>query len=90
MAFLPTPSSYRRTVIHAGLGPPGLLPAAQRERGFYNAEIPAPALRKLCALDESGERRLEMAVRRMGLSARAHDRVLKLARTVVDWTGPRD
>src|SRR6202011_2448472 len=26
----------------------------QRERGFYNSEIPAPALRKICALDEAG------------------------------------
>ncbi len=61
--------------------------AVQRDRGFYNAEIPAPALRKLCALDESGERTLEMAVRRMGLSARAHDRVLKVARTIADLDG---
>jgi len=37
-----------------------------------------------CALDDSGERTLEMAVRRMGLSARAHDRILKLARTIAD------
>jgi magnesium chelatase family protein len=41
-------------------------------------------LRKLCALDEPGERTLEMAVRRMGLSARAHDRILKVARTIAD------
>jgi magnesium chelatase family protein len=56
----------------------------QRQRGFYNAHIPANALRKLCALDEAGERTLEMAVRRFGLSARAHDRILKVARTVAD------
>lgn len=56
----------------------------QRQRGFYNAMIPAPSLRKLCALDDAGERTLEMAVRRMGLSARAHDRILKVARTVAD------
>ncbi len=56
----------------------------QQQRGFYNSEIPAPALRKLCALDESGERTLEMAVRRMGLSARAHDRLLKVGRTIAD------
>ena len=41
-------------------------------------------LRKLCALDDAGERTLELAVRKMGLSARAHDRILKVARTVAD------
>jgi magnesium chelatase family protein len=58
--------------------------AVQRERGFYNSQIPPSQLRTLCALDESGERTLEMAVRRMNLSARAHDRVLRVARTVAD------
>jgi magnesium chelatase family protein len=58
--------------------------AIQQQRGFYNARIPSPQLRKLCALDEAGERTLEMAVRKMGLSARAHDRVLKVARTIAD------
>ena len=33
-------------------------------------------------LDDAGGRTLEMAVRRMGLSARAHDRILKVARTI--------
>ena len=51
---------------------------------MYNAHIPPGQLRKLCALDEAGERTLEMAVQRMGLSARAHDRILKVARTVAD------
>ena len=41
-------------------------------------------MRGHCALDDSGERTLEMAVRRMGLSARAHDRILKLARMIAD------
>ncbi|HSB16349.1 MAG TPA: YifB family Mg chelatase-like AAA ATPase [Bryobacteraceae bacterium] len=56
----------------------------QRARGFYNSRIPARMLRKLCELDDAGERTLEMAVRRLGLSARAHDRVLKMARTIAD------
>ncbi len=56
----------------------------QRKRGFYNSQIPPSHLRNFCALDESGERTLEMAVRRMNLSARAHDRVLRVARTVAD------
>jgi magnesium chelatase family protein len=58
--------------------------ARQRARGYYNAQIPSRQLRKLCALDDAGERTLEMAVRRMGLSARAHDRILKVARTIAD------
>src|SRR5258708_11381673 len=58
--------------------------AIQRSRGFYNFAIPARQLRKLCALDDAGERTLEMAGRRMGLSARAHDRILRVARTIAD------
>jgi magnesium chelatase family protein len=56
----------------------------QQSRGYYNSQIPVRQLRKICALDDAGERTLEMAVRRMGLSARAHDRVLKVARTIAD------
>jgi magnesium chelatase family protein len=56
----------------------------QRERGFYNAQIPPSQLRTVCALDEQGEKTLEMAVRRLNLSARAHDRILRVARTVAD------
>jgi magnesium chelatase family protein len=46
--------------------------------------MPSRMIRKHAALDEAGERTLEMAVRRMGLSARAHDRILKVARTIAD------
>ena len=56
----------------------------QHARGFYNSRMPSRLLRKLCALDATGERTLEMAVRRMSLSARAHDRLLKVARTIAD------
>ncbi len=59
----------------------------QTSRGFYNARLPPGRLRALCALDAAGERTLEMAVRRMGLSARAHDRILKVARTLADLAG---
>jgi magnesium chelatase family protein len=56
----------------------------QQQRGFFNAHIPPTEMRKLCALDDAGERTLELAVRRMGFSARAHDRILKVARTIAD------
>lgn len=50
---------------------------------FASAPDPGFDLSQLC-LDEQGERTLEMAVRRMNLSARAHDRILRVARTVAD------
>jgi magnesium chelatase family protein len=59
----------------------------QSARGFYNAHIPHRHLRELCRLDEAGERTLELAVRRMSLSARAHDRILKVSRTIADLGG---
>ena len=58
--------------------------AIQRARGHYNSRMPVRLIRKQCALNDAGERTLEMAVRRMGLSARAHDRILKVARTIAD------
>jgi magnesium chelatase family protein len=61
--------------------------ARQRARGHYNSRLPSREVRKLCMLDEAGERTLEMAVRKMGLSARAHDRILKVSRTIADLGG---
>jgi magnesium chelatase family protein len=59
----------------------------QRRRGSVNALIPAKGLREYCALDAAGERALEMAMKKLSLSARAHDRILKVARTVADLSG---
>jgi hypothetical protein len=53
----------------------------QMARGSINATIPAEKLRQFCAFDASSEKTLEMAVRRLALSARAHDRILKVSRT---------
>jgi magnesium chelatase family protein len=61
--------------------------AIQLRRGFINSQIPASRIRHICALDDAGERTLEMAVRKLGLSARAHDRILKVARTISDLGG---
>ena len=61
--------------------------AIQEARGFCNSRMPARLIRKQCSLDTAGERTLEMAVRRMSLSARAHDRLLKVARTIADLDG---
>lgn len=59
----------------------------QEQRGWCNAHLPARHLRKLCELDPDAERTLETAVRRMGLSARAHDRILRVARSIADLAG---
>jgi magnesium chelatase family protein len=75
------PSGPRSEEIAARVAEARRLQAA---RGFSNAHIPSRHLRELCALDPAGERTLEMAVRRMGFSARSHDRILKVARTIAD------
>ncbi|WP_202901696.1 YifB family Mg chelatase-like AAA ATPase [Bryobacter aggregatus] len=59
----------------------------QNTRGFWNSRIPSSVLRQVCELDASGERTLEMAVKKLSLSARSHDRLLKVARTVADLAG---
>jgi len=49
--------------------------------------MPPKLIRKYCAISEEGEKRLEDAIGRLGLSARAHDRILKVARTIADLDG---
>ena len=49
-----------------------------------NAEMQAAHLRQWCSLDDAGRNLLEMAIRKLGLSVRASDRILKVARTIAD------
>jgi len=46
--------------------------------------VGAAIFAKYCAISAEGEKLLETAVARLGLSARAHDRILKVARTIAD------
>jgi magnesium chelatase family protein len=46
-----------------------------------------PLMREHCRMSARAERMLEIAVKHHGLSARAHDRILKLARTKADLEG---
>ena len=52
-----------------------------------NATMPAKALRCMCGLDDSGRRLLQAAAMQLHLSARAHDRILRVARTIADLSG---
>jgi magnesium chelatase family protein len=66
--------------------------AVQRERFRRfsvrdNGSMAARHLRKLCPIDDAGRQLLERAVEKMGLSARAWDRILKVARTIADLAG---
>jgi magnesium chelatase family protein len=58
----------------------------QRERlgRGSNAAMPSKRLRDSCSLDDAGRRVLGAAVSRLHLSARAHDRILRVARTIAD------
>ena len=47
-------------------------------------------MRKYCALDEPSQALLKAAMEKFGLSARAYDRVLKVASTIVDLDSERD
>jgi magnesium chelatase family protein len=57
---------------------------AHEKRVYANAQMPPKLIRKHCAINADGEKLLETAVTRLGLSARAHDRILKVARTIAD------
>jgi magnesium chelatase family protein len=52
-----------------------------------NAKMPAKKLRDFCCLDDAGKALLAAAVSRLHLSARAHDRILRVARTIADLAG---
>ena len=52
-----------------------------------NANMTPAMVGKFCQLDEKGEKILRAAFERMGLTARSHDRILRVARTIADLDG---
>lgn len=57
----------------------------QQIEGIYcNAQMRTKDLKNYCALDDSSNSLLKTAMERLGLSARAYDRILKVARTIAD------
>jgi magnesium chelatase family protein len=54
---------------------------------YSNAQMTTRQIRTYCELNPDAERLLERAMQQQGLTARAHDRILKVARTIADLAG---
>ncbi len=54
---------------------------------FANAHLGPRDVRRFCRLESAGEELLRAAITRLGLSARAYHRLLKVARTIADLAG---
>jgi magnesium chelatase family protein len=55
-----------------------------------NAMMSSRMLKEYCVIDEAGKTLLKKATDRLGLSARAYDRILKVSRTIADLEGSED
>jgi len=58
-----------------------------KEKIYSNAQMTTRQIRAYCELGADAERLLERAMQQQGLTARAHDRILKVARTIADLEG---
>jgi len=52
--------------------------------GRYNADMSHRQTRRFCSVDEEGRNLLKASMTELGLSARAHDKILRVARTIAD------
>jgi len=59
-------------------------------KNHTNARMSHKQVEKFCSLDTAGEMLLKQAMQEFGLSARAHDKICKLARTIADLAGAVD
>ena len=57
---------------------------------FSNADMDSKEIKEFCQIDEAGAELLKMAMNRLGLSARAYDRILKVSRTIADLSASND
>jgi magnesium chelatase family protein len=61
--------------------------APSKQKLYCNAQMAPRHIRGFCELSADCERLLERAMAQQGLTARAHDRILKVARTIADLDG---
>jgi magnesium chelatase family protein len=57
---------------------------------YSNAMMPSHMVKKICVINEAGKMLLKTAMEKLGLSARAYDRILKVSRTIADLSGTED
>ncbi|MCS6967019.1 MAG: YifB family Mg chelatase-like AAA ATPase [Cytophagales bacterium] len=63
----------------------------KNHKGIYsNAMMPSPMVKEICVINNAGKALLKTAMERLGLSARAYDRILKVARTIADLAGSQE
>lgn len=62
----------------------------EKEGIHCNAQMPGNRIKELCAISEAGTQLLKTAMQRLNLSARAYDRILKVARTIADLSSSED
>lgn len=56
----------------------------------YNAQMGVRQIRKYCQLDDASSKILEIAMKKLNLSARAYDRILKVSRTIADLENTKE
>ena len=57
---------------------------------YCNAMMPSNMVKEICVINDAGRALLKTAMERLGLSARAYDRILKVSRTIADLAGTED
>ncbi len=57
---------------------------------FCNAMMPSNQVKRVCKINTAGKTLLKTAMEKLGLSARAYDRILKVSRTIADLSGSEE
>jgi magnesium chelatase family protein len=57
---------------------------------YYNAQMSPNLVRKICTINDEGRGLIKKAMEKLNLSARAYDRILKVARTIADLSGSKE